>query len=290
MKIFQTVRKLVRIIGGGGQGVTFSTGSDAASDRFTLATTFDAGSDAAADGFRVTPTVSTGSDAQAMAVSVSTASVHPQGSDAATGPGLVITGPTQATGTDSVSLAVNVTAQLSDQTATATNNTDAGSTAWQNPANAQGPFNGTEASWSLSAGLALTTGTATLRCAGLNLPTTPTGFTRTGIEVVIRHRWDLTITLPAVDTASQTVTLRDSGGALLGTIFTRNEDAADATRAALADDAYNVAALASEAQFTAGVQVWCQIAASLSLATSGNVSWQVDGVHLRATYTRSGLT
>lgn len=197
----------------------------------------------------------------------------------------------QSAGSEAESMLTSSVIKANKFTTTATNTRNAGTVDWVNPTNAQGAFNDTLASFAVTAGVALTTGDATLKCTGMALTSsaTPTDFTRTALNILIRHKWDLVITLPAVDTAITAIELHDSAGVFITALIIRGANNVDNNQPTLLTESYNISAFVNDAQLAAGIQIWCWGKSSLSLATSGNMSWDVDAVMLEATYTRNGI-
>lgn len=289
MKLFQTVvRRVRRVVAGGGQGVEFDLGSDAQADQLELTRSFSLGSLAASMTHAIQSALAAGSDSQAGPI-LNSISEHVQalGTDAHTMAMRVEKpfglGSSEASGPD-----ISATADIKAFTSTATNMRNSGSTDWEDLADAQGAFDDQSASFSLSAGIALTTGDATLKCSGLTIPTTPSGFTRTGVFIEIRHLWDLDIATPVVDTAQITLELWDSAGTtLLGTLFTRDDDGGASggdlgettVRSSLADDRFDVSGIIGG---HTSFQVWARANGSLAAPTSGDMNWDIDGVHIGA--------
>lgn len=188
-------------------------------------------------------------------------------------------------GTETASFAASGSAQLSDHTNTAASS---GSPAWTNPTNAQGAINGTEAAVVVSNASA----SSTLTCTGLQLPATPSGWTRTGAILRIRHRWDLTISVPLTDDAQLQLVVRNSTGTtVLATPMTRTEDdAVPLTQATLITEEFSLNALSDTDLITNGIRVLAIFTASLSAIVGGNAGWNIDAIHLVGTYTRTGIT
>lgn len=200
---------------------------------------------------------------------------------------------TTPSGIESGSLVVNVTADLEDYSSGSADN--GGSQAWTNPSNADGAYNGTEASWTLAAGLSPVSENGDMLTAGLVIPSTPAGFTRGNVYIGIRHRWDVAITSPLIDTARIWANLLTSTLTDLGIIFERNDGGTviggnpsdTTTRAALATDLIDVTSIiGANTTFTVSLRT----TGSLSLPTSGNMAWQVDAVHIVVTFTQTGIT
>lgn len=287
--------------GGGGGGVivtpsdsdaTVNMGTETESMGLASATTsLPQGTETASMAMVPAPTLALGTETASMGSSnAASVAAAPQGSDAQSSLGSIAAATTRDQGAETDSFQASAAASVNQFTSAAINNRNAGSTDWTTPANAQGNFDGTEAAFVLAAGLALTTGDADLRCTIPAINATPAGFTRTAIFISIRYRWDLVLTLPLVDTAHIVITLRDSVGVLIATLKTRTEDDVDNNQATLLTEDYDITALVTAPQLAAGLQVWVNANASLSLTTSGNMSCQVDGVHLKTTYSRTGIT
>lgn len=274
---------------GDSDGLGLDMGNDGVNFAFSVAQTRDTGSFDGYMGMSSAPVMPQGADAASMAVTLTGSGTHDTGTE--DGYQNFLAAMTRDTGAeDDGYFTASAVAELVDFTSTATNTTNAGATAWTNPTNAEGDFNGTEAEFAVSAGIVLTTGDATLKCSGMAGVATPAGFTRTVSAMAIRYRWDLVITLPLIDTARVDIELRDNAEVLISTLKSRAEDDADNNQPSLVTEVYDISALVSEAQLTAGLRIWVHATTSLSLATSGNMSVNVDGVHLRQTYTRAGIT
>lgn len=255
---------------------------------FSVAQTRDMGLETDSMGFTPQPLIPMGIETDSMAVSASGSGTAPTGT--ATDTMGFSVAQTRDTGTESASFAADTVANLSAQTTSATAVTP-NTPAWSNPTNAQGAINGTEASHPGLSGVD-TTCDATLRCAGLVVPATPSGFTRTAVGIRIVHRWDLVITLPVagVTDVTHTIDLLDNANVLIANLNTRSAAGGGGTQATLLTEDYDITGLVSEAQLAAGVKVDCHVVAAYVPAVNGNSSWQVDAVHLRATYTRTGIT
>lgn len=252
--------------------------------------------------------ISTGSESQSMAVSLMTQAVSlgqesasmgasvvgtataDTGSESSSMGASVVSSRTSPTGQQSESFAGTATVVATAYATTVTAVSLGGSVDWTSPTNAQGAFNDTEAAITAASSVgAGATMNDDLRATVFALSATPpTGYTRTKVEVIIRHRWDLTV--GALSTATFAVTLRSSLGVSLGTIVSRAQGSGD--QATLLTETYNVTSLTTgltNAQ-VAGLQVWCEADANLLLATGGNASWQVDGIHLQVTYNAGSVS
>lgn len=195
-------------------------------------------------------------------------------------------------GTDSQSHSASASAQTEDFTDTATAVQNSGTGNWTNPTNAQGAFNGTEATHAGLTGLN-TACSADVRCVGLVLPATPSGFTAGNYFIRIRHRWDLTITAPVagVTDATHSVLITDNGGTQIGVAQLVRSAAVDGTtQATLITEDIDITSIVSEAQATAGIRVYCRAVCNYVPAVNGNTSWNVDAVHLVRAFTRTGIT
>ncbi len=273
---------------GGSQGVELDMGTETVTMGVSATTTIDTGSETASMDFSGAPTVPLGTETVTMGASVVGSAVAPMGSETVS-MGVSATVP-MSTGSETVSMAATGVASVSDHTTTATAVT-ADTPAWTNPTNAQGAINGTEATHPGLSGVDNACD-ATLRCAGLVVPATPAGFTRTAVGIRIVHRWDLTITLPVagVTDATHTIDLRDSADVLIANLNTRSAAGGGGTQATLLSEDYDISGLVSEAQLAAGVKIDCRAVCAYVPAVNGNTSWNVDAVHLRATYTISGIS
>ncbi len=194
-------------------------------------------------------------------------------------------------GTESEAFAASAVADIDQFASGSTAIQNSGTPNWSNPANADGDFNGTEANHPGLSGIQ-TASDATLRCPLPSIGSTPSGFTRTAVKIAIRHRWDCTITLPVagVTDVVYTIELRDNANALISTLKTRRASDGDASQATLITEIYDITGLVSEAQLAAGVKVDCHANVDYVPAANGNSSWDVDAIHLRAAYTKSGIT
>lgn len=191
----------------------------------------------------------------------------------------------QNTGTQSSSLAAGSSILGTEFAGTATAVNNGGTVDWVNPSNATGDFNGTEAT--ITATAASATMNDQLKLNAYSPPAAPSGFTRSKVEILVRHRWDSTGAV--LETCTFTVTLRDSGAAVLQTLQTITQ--ATASRGALATDTFDVTAAVagqSDAQLAAD-EVWFNaVCSNLAIAQNG-FAWQVDGAHMRITYTKATL-
>lgn len=155
---------------------------------------------------------------------------------------------------------------------------------WTMPSQAQGQFQGSEAS--IVAGAILPDDyNADLKAIAFALGQAPAGWTRSKVELLIRHRWDLDVGL--LSSASAVVTVRDGADAVLATPINRTTG----TQATLLTETFDITsavAALTEAQLQA-IRVWCQADCNLFAVTGGNASWNVDGIHIRVTYTKTGI-
>lgn len=230
----------------------------------------------------------TGTDGEALTASGVGSSSSSTGSEGESTP-VVSTGAIPvSTGAAGASMLTNVSGTATGHTGSATAVINAGTTNWTNPTNAQGAENGTEAAIT-SAATATQSAShdATLRCSSFGLGVTPTGWTRSAVHLIIRHRWDLTV--GALSTASIAVTLQNSTGSVLATPISRAQGSGD--QATLLIETFDVTAAVAALSDTdlQGCQVWCRAVCNLLIVTGGNASWQIDNVHLRVTYTRTGI-
>jgi hypothetical protein len=170
----------------------------------------------------------------------------------------------------------------------------AGGVLWTNPANVEADDSAV-ASWVTTEGLgagAGATSTGTLTATNPRLGSTPAGWTRTKVEVLV-HRNDTAVGLNATgDTATFTVALQDKTGAALQTVvndsFTAAGSNADST---VATDVTAAVAAISDADL-ALTKYLLTATFARTLVAAGTRSWtvNVDSISMRITYTRSGLT
>lgn len=279
------------IIVGGGQGVGLDMGFQTENMDIGFEQTRDLGTETEEMGFSMTPTIATGSESHDDDISLTGSATYPQGTEsAAMGFGME---QTRSTGTESQgTFTASAVAEISQHTTTATAVT-ADAPAWGSVASAQGPANGTLATVVSPTGLD-TSQDATLRCSGLVVPSSPSGFTRTAVGIRIIHKWDLTITgaIAGVTDVTATITLRDSADASIATLSTRLASGGAGTQATLLTEDFDITSLVSDAQLAAGVKIDCRIFTTgvFTSTVNGNFSWDVDIVHLTASYNRSGIT
>lgn len=196
---------------------------------------------------------------------------------------------TDGLGSDAESLAANSTITAVGWASSTSVQNNGGSNTWTSPTNAEGDTDGTEAS--ISAAASPTSGDdydAELRFTGFDLGQAPSGWTRDKVELVITHRWDLSVGV--LSTANTTITVRDSGGTLLGTPVDRDENTGN--QATLLEETFDITSAVSglsEAQLAA-VQIWCEATCNLLIVTGGTASWQVDSCHVQTTYSRTGFS
>lgn len=192
----------------------------------------------------------------------------------------------QSTGSETNSMAANSSIVATAWATTVSAVSNGGTVDWTNPTNAQGDINGTEAAIAVSA--ASGSMNDDLKATAFAIAPIPSGFTRTKVELLIRHRWDSTG--QPLETCSFVVTCRDGSDAILSTVQTITQ--ATASRGALATDTFDVTAAVAaltDAQLQA-LRVWCEADATLLAVAQGNFSWNIDAIHYRITYTKSGIT
>jgi hypothetical protein len=170
----------------------------------------------------------------------------------------------------------------------------AGGVMWTNPANVQAD-DAAVASWVTTEGLgagAGVTSTGTLTATNPRVGATPSGWTRTKVEILI-HRNDAAVGLAANgDTATFTVGLQDKTGAALQTAlsdsFTAAGSNADAT---VATDVTAAVAAISDADL-ALTKYLLTATFARTLVAAGTRSWtvNVDSISMRVTYTRTGIS
>lgn len=291
MKVFPTTVRRTVVVGGGEVDGTIATGTDGASLSGVLGTLAaqSTGSGGASLGISArSATLPTGTGGASLAFTETGSGARSTGTDGASLAAQGTGTETQSTGSSGASLAINASGTATGWTATATNVRNSGSIDWTSPTNAQGDFTGTEASITAAASpTAAAAYDADLKCTGFALGTTPSGWTRSAVHLLIRHRWDLTV--GALSTASIVVTVRDSANAVLATPINRAQGSGD--QGSLLTETFDVTSAVSgltDVQLQ-DVRVWCEADCNLLIATGGNASWQVDGVHIRVTYTRTGL-
>lgn len=284
MKIFPVFIK--KFFGGGGQGLTLSTGTETESMGQQFSTTLAHGTDAQVMAMALATSIAHGAQTEAVNVRPDASIVAPQGSESESVNHQFQT--SLAHGSEGEQDGISAVATITDTVNTATNTRNSGSTDWANPTNAQGAFNGTEATFTLASGVVLTAGDATLKCSGLIGAGVLPGFTRVGAQIQIRHRWDLVVgalDVVVAETASTVAELRDAAGTtVLATLVNRDQASVDRNQATLITETFDIHGVVTDAQLAAGVQVWCRAAASLPLVASGNMSWAVDGINLNTIY------
>lgn len=293
MKLFP--KKLFQFLtGGGANGISMSTGTDAQSDAFSLSQTRSMGTDAQSMTQKMDPTLAIGTQTESMAATASVTAAYPQGTD---GQSMAFSlAQSRDTGTDGASMVVNATADLTQYTTTGDASINPDPPAWTNPTNAQGNFDGTEASHAGSPPLPSTDSAfdATLRCSGLIVPTTPSGFTRTGAKIRLRHRWALAgVTLPVAGIKDVTMQIRllDSANALISTLSTRTASGGGGTQSTLLTEEFDINGLVTNPQLAAGIKIDCRFFTTGAIVNATDpCSWNVDGCHLVGSYSRSGIT
>lgn len=274
---------------GGAQGLGMDLGRETEDVVVSATQTRDLGSESESFVFTSSPSIAIGTETETDVVTTATGagttSIGTESEDQA-----FSATQTRDLGSESEALSADATAVLSKFTTTATAVLNEGTTNWANPTNAQGAINGTEASLSF-APVTETIDSATLICSGLIVTSTPSGFTRTAAGIRIVHRWDLTLTgaIPDVIDAFHTIDLYDSADVFIATLNQRTASGGGGTQATLLTEDYDITSLVSDAQLSAGVKVYCS-GDYFFTAVNGNASWQVDAVHLRATYVRTGIT
>ncbi len=279
---------IVFISGPTSDGVLLDMGSEADTMGLSLAIPQNMGSKTDTMVVTPQPLLSTGQQTDTEnAPSLAGSGTHPQGSETDSfgfTQGTTVSEGSETQGTFTAS----ATASVNQFTTTATPAIISGSTTWSTPTNAQGDFNDTVSTFSVTSGVALTTADATLLCSGLVVPATPSGFTRTKVEIVIRHRWELDIALRPVDSAQYVCTVLDSTLTIsLAVLFNRNSNQ---TQSTLIQEVFDITSSVTEAQLAEGVVCLPRGIASLSTPLSGDMSVNIDGVHLRATFVRTGIT
>jgi hypothetical protein len=158
-----------------------------------------------------------------------------------------------------------------------------GDATWSTPANAQ-VEDGTESVITL-------TGSATaaraysdeLRLDSFTPGATPTGWTRTGYDLLVRHRW--TTVRAATDltsTCSHTIVVRYTDGTEV-TLSARTE--ASPNQAALTTETFGLDAAKTVERVM--LRAVCSIALAAATTT---FAWQVDAARLRFTYSRTGIS
>ncbi len=289
-------KKKVIVSASGGRGIGFNTGSETASMAFALPITKETGEQTELQEFTQVTSLPIGTDTSTQdAPSLTGEGTHQTGSDTSSQNLTAL--PLLAGGTETDSFTADATAQISQFTTATAQSPGVGSVTWQTITNAQGAINGTEASYSVSAGLTGSNERAILKCSGLIVPATPSGFTRTKVEIVIVHRWDLVIQLPLVDTARYIAAVYDASSVVIpgqpvvgGFLWHYNDDNGPVSQSTLLQEVFDITSLVSDAQLTAGIQLWCEGTAVFATAAGGNMSIQIDAVHLRGTFTRTGIS
>lgn len=157
-----------------------------------------------------------------------------------------------------------------------------GDATWATPANAQ-VEDGAESAISL-------TGSATaarafsdeLRLDTFTAATTPTGWTRTGYDLVVRHRWtSLRPTLDLTSTCSLLIQLRYTDATEVA-LVTRTEASPNQATLTTETFALDPAKTVERVMFRANC--------SIALAQTGTTfAWQVDAARVRSIYSRSGI-
>ena len=183
---------------------------------------------------------------------------------------------------------INAT-KFTSSTATVINS---GTINWVNPTNAQGDFDTVLTTFTVPPGTTGNSGNATLKCLGilLNTSATPIGFTKTNTSIVINHRWLFQVTLTAVDISGYTLELRDAVGVLISTISSRNINSPDATtQSTLLKETFNITSSVTDAQLSAGIQIWANCSINIASATNSTNYYYIDAIMLQATYTKTGI-
>lgn len=287
----------------GGGGVIIPAGdSDAIVDTGTQTetmvpnaeTTLDHGADTGEMGFTPKPELSTGTDTNTFAgADASAVSTITQGTSTSNHDGASQVTTTRPTGTGTDSFQSDADANITQYTTTTTVSTS-NTPAWTSPTNAEGDFDGAEANHGGFGGVGDTNGfNSNLVCSGLVVPTTPPGFTPGDVTIRIRHRWDLNISLAVagVTDVTQDIDLLDSSNALIANLSRRVASGGGSTQATLIDEDFDITAIATPAELAAGVKVDCHFytTGTPTAAVNGNTSWNVDAVHLRTDYSRTGI-
>lgn len=158
---------------------------------------------------------------------------------------------------------------------------------WQNPNNAKAQ-DGVEAGITRTGQLAAATGFSDeLRLEGYTPGGTPSGWTQTVANLIIRHRWEtLNPGLDLLSTCDFQIVVRYTD-ATEDVIFTK--DQASANQAALLTETYDI----SNRVITQGKvldRVMFRAIAAIAVAQTGTTkSWNVDAARLEYVYTRVGI-
>ncbi len=291
-KIFQVVKKVVQTVGGrpatisaGTQTETLShvgavlgpmpVGGESASMRLAEArVTVPAGAETAVMAQTAIGTASRaiGAESAAMAVKTSGSTPVPVGSQSA-------------------SMSARSTITGLGNAANATGVIVSGTTSWQNPGNAKFDDDVTAFIKTLATATAGHSYDARLELNKFGLGTTPAGWTRSKVEVLVRHSWDVSVGA-LLDTVQHLINVkRDDTGDLLGTIFNVTQNSGD--RGALALDTFDVTSLVGSLTDAALQTLRLSFAATANVAANpvgNNSSWNVDSARIRITYTRATIT
>lgn len=159
-------------------------------------------------------------------------------------------------------------------------------TDWQNRGNMNVGFNpGPLATISASAGVGTPdTYDDTMTSSAFQIGATPPGWTRTKIEVLVRHDWDIEVGL----LSSLRHVIEVTMGGNTTRIFDKTQNTGN--RVGLVEDAFDVTATyngMTDAQIQGAFVTFDAIADIL--AGGGNCNWNVDYAKIRITYTRASI-
>lgn len=272
--------------GGGDVDATISHGTDAQSQSgySMVGPTLDTGSETMADAFTSVLSLPQGTDTQEMDEgSFSGSAALPTGTETHSANEVSMMGPTfpQGTQSDSVTFGGAAVGTAIPNTVTTVDN--AGTPNWTNPDNIKDQDDD-EASITVNTGptAANSSNDQLLVTSWTGIGARPSGWSRSKVEVVIRHRWDLTV--GPLSTASIDLSLRDSIGVVIVTLFNRVQGSGD--QATLLTETFDVTAAVaalSDAQL-ANLRVWAIDISNLLIATGGNHSWNIAWIRIDVTY------
>lgn len=288
-------------LGGGGTEIitppgdsdaTVNTGTQTEFMTPNMTTTLDNGVETESMGFTPKPDVSTGTQTESFDDSDATGDgTRDTGTHTESHNGVFnVTSPVSI-GSDTLSFQSDADAAVNQFTATGSNVLVSSSRNWSNPTNAEGDFDTVVADITHS-GVSPTTASAYLLCDVPAINATPSGFTRTGVELRIVHDWDLDISGAIVGVTDVTLALEVWDAAnttLLQTLFTRTASGLGTDQGSLLTEDFTLTV--GDSDLTAGLSVRCHFFTTgvVSGSVNGSSDWRVDGVHLRTSYSRTGI-
>lgn len=229
--------------------------------------------------------VPTGSDAASMLVLDTGSGLRSLGTDAESGPGYTGSLTMLSTGSAGASFSASsaITAYEQAGAASRVDLAPAGGDAtWANVSNAQAEDGSTSSITLTGSATAARAFSDELRLETYTPGPTPTGWTLTAVELVLRS--SRTSLRPGTDLTST----------LTGSIVVRYTDTTEVTLGTFTESSSNqalsTAVYALDAAKTVD-RIMCRAVCSITIgATTTTFAWNVDAARLRYTYTRSGIT